>query len=359
MNTKNQKGFINIILIALIVAFMGATTYFIFIKKLHQKKSNSIISPYQDLSPTASPQATQPPITPPQQDDNHLIISEWGVEFEKPADMHDLNYAIRPSGDHAVGFSTQRLTDFKKSLTGKIDCTATIAALGTLVRTNNLSSFGDHYIPENVKIGDYYYSFGGPQEPCSVDDKVRELQDQQINALSASILKTLRATSANETTTWKTYQNNKYGFSVKYPPDWDVSALLLNCPSKEHPILEGHHQLGFVKGKYISTCLGPNIGGDFIIEVSADYPQKIAFGGKIISSKEAQVLIDGVQATMITGLRLGEGEINDGFAFTSVIIKKDDYYFLVSDSSGKMEGVANTEYKAIFEKFLSTFEFSK
>lgn len=170
---------------------------------------------------------------------------------------------------------------------------------------------------------------------------------------------TSRATPVNETADWKKYQNNKYWFSVKYPADWDVSALPLNCPSDEHPILDEYNQLGFVKGKETRTCLGPDIRGNFIIEISTNYPQKIAFGGKIISSQETVTTIGGMPATMITGILLAGGELNNGFAFTSIIVKKDDYYFLINDSSGKMEGVADTEYKAIFEKFLSTFEFSK
>ena len=33
-------------------------------------------------------------------------------------------------------------------------------------------------------------------------------------------------TATNETANWKTYQNEKYGFEIKYPNDWKISEII-------------------------------------------------------------------------------------------------------------------------------------
>ena len=90
-----------------------------------------------------------------------------------------------------VAFMTKQLTDLDISTGGKY-CTANFGPLGTLSRLKDLTSYGQAPIPDNVKVGDYYYVFTPQQAPCSANKEVQQLAAQQTNSLK-TILQSLEA----------------------------------------------------------------------------------------------------------------------------------------------------------------------
>jgi len=124
-------------------------------------------------------------------------------------------------------------------------------------------------------------------------------------------------------------------------------------------ILERHSIVGFVDGRETRDCLGPTIPGNFVIAVSELYPERINFGGKILQSKKSSMTVAGEVADVINGLYGPAGESNNGVGFKSIILKKNGFYYLISDTSGKTDGVEETKFTSLFNNFLSTFKFTK
>jgi hypothetical protein len=195
-------------------------------------------------------QSTTPtPATPtasPVQTSNLLVIKEWGVEFQKPTGMSDLEYVIDASpgsNGNTADFITQQLVDLDKSTGGKY-CVAGQAPIGVLSRVQNFNANQQdgHYIPTNVKMGDWYYFFTPPQASCSDNKQVQALETKEI--LGGAVLQTLQAvptvtpttsqtpqpvssldyTSTEDSSNWKMYKNTTYGFQFKYPPQWIVAT---------------------------------------------------------------------------------------------------------------------------------------
>ena len=89
--------------------------------------------------------AVQTPVSQTQTSNNNLVITEWSVQFQKPAGMNDLQYITLGNGLNGVSdnvaFVTKSLTDLDISTGGKY-CTANLGPLGTLSRLKDLTSYG-------------------------------------------------------------------------------------------------------------------------------------------------------------------------------------------------------------------------
>jgi hypothetical protein len=154
---------------------------------------------------------------------DYLVISEWGVQFRRPAGMDDLKYApYNTSEGDTKAFITDRLINFDKS-TGGQSCVASEAPIGVLTRVRDFSYFQQqgHFIPGNVKIGDYYYYFTGPQAACSENKQAQDLQNKQLTDLGSTVLLTLTS-SQPVPSDWQTYNNDTVGYSLRYPATWEV-----------------------------------------------------------------------------------------------------------------------------------------
>ncbi|MDO8492555.1 MAG: hypothetical protein Q7S34_02880 [bacterium] len=183
----NQKGFANIVLTIVIVVIAGAVGYFALVKK-----SEPIAQ-----QPTPTPTQTKTPTQTPTPNKSYLLIKEWGVEFEKPNGMSDLQYVINPKGysqnNTVAGFTTQKLIDLDKSSGGQ--CSDYL--IGSLSRftdkeLNYYKSPNGPGVPNYVKVGNYYYSFNTPQEACSYNKQYAELEAQQTSVLNTTVLKSLK-----------------------------------------------------------------------------------------------------------------------------------------------------------------------
>jgi hypothetical protein len=161
--------------------------------------STSQTTPTATPTPSTSqttPTATSTPTTTVSPVNNNLVIKEWGVEFQKPAGMSDLEYVIATNSgsDGAAYFTTQQLVDLDKSTGGKY-CVADQDPIGILERVQNFDAQqqSGHYIPVNVKVGDWYYFIETPQATCSDNKQVQALASKEI--LGGAVLQTLQAVS--------------------------------------------------------------------------------------------------------------------------------------------------------------------
>lgn len=130
-----------------------------------------------------------------------FIIEEWGIQFDIPSTIKDLQYVVESkSGGGYITFGTQHLTTLDAA-TGGHYCTADQGPLGTLSRiidtdmsahTANGEYFR-HRIANSTHIGHYYYLFSHPQATCGMNELVTTLQTAQAAALQDAILKGVKA----------------------------------------------------------------------------------------------------------------------------------------------------------------------
>jgi hypothetical protein len=133
----------------------------------------------------------------PEQVSPNLVIKEWGVQFEKPANMDDLQYEISKNDRDTVFFITQKLINLDKSTGGKY-CTVSQGPIGALSRVQNFDSYKQdgRYIPTSIQIGNYFYFFTGPQATCSDNKQVQTLESEQISSLTNAISNSLQKISS-------------------------------------------------------------------------------------------------------------------------------------------------------------------
>jgi hypothetical protein len=113
-----------------------------------------------------------------------LTIQEWGVQFQKPAGMDDLEYAI--TANDIIKFSTQQLQNLNQ------DCAPATGAIGALSRSKNGTLDGDFSTSTSAPIGGYYYYFTIPNGPCSLNSQALSLEGEQSKLLMSTVLSTLQ-----------------------------------------------------------------------------------------------------------------------------------------------------------------------
>ncbi len=123
---------------------------------------------------------------------NYLAIKEWGIEFEKPAGIDDLQYTIFGNTTNTIAFTTQSLVSgyiyWRQRLYRRSQ-----DPIGTLTRIGNFDTYAQsqRYVSTSLEIGNYYYFFTTAQATCSANQQVQALETQQMSALKSKISQTL------------------------------------------------------------------------------------------------------------------------------------------------------------------------
>jgi len=113
-------------------------------------------------------------------------IKELGLAIAVSDDIKDLEYTIKDlTGAKAVLFSTKSLTE-----KGGITCSVETGAIGAIGVVDNAEGQGK---PDNflAQFGNTYVIYSAPVAPCSEDQEIIDLQQQQQDSLG-SALKTIQ-----------------------------------------------------------------------------------------------------------------------------------------------------------------------
>jgi hypothetical protein len=137
------------------------------------------VTPTHSASPTPVPSVINSPSVSPVITDNTFKVRELGIEFQIPADLKDLTYAVTNSnGVISASFSTTSLTNLDKASGGSY-CNSTNAGLGIISKSSQLG----HDFSDSKQIGSYYYIWNHPQATCSQNTEVINLQTKQSTEL--------------------------------------------------------------------------------------------------------------------------------------------------------------------------------
>ncbi len=147
----------------------------------------------------------------------------------------------------------------------------------------------------------------------------------------------------NPTANWKTYNSQAYGFSFKYPSDWEPTEYK-NPSSSSNPIF----QVSFPTWLVSVEIYHSNLSLERYIS-SQCLPS-----GQCLSSKNAtDITVDSINAKEYSSFP--EGVPNE-----VVAIKKDNYIYQINHATTDTSNhYTDEQLKTLFDKILSTFQFTK
>lgn len=188
----------------------------------------------------------------------------------------------------------------------------------------------------------YYFQYTKIPE---LNTKINDLQNQ-VNQLQEQAKQ-----PADETADWKTYENTKYGYSVKYPSDWYLyNKGFYDAATKTY------------KDVALSVFISDSKIDD--IPYGSDYPlSAFTITGGQDKFNFTEVKQQDASMTYTTQ------EISGESALKAVSKKASDfdqtfgtYYYINHDSKGYIVSWPNTDasgsHEANYDKILETFEFS-
>ncbi len=143
--------------------------------------------------------------------------------------------------------------------------------------------------------------------------------------------------STAETATWNTYNNTTYGYSINYPPGWEIIRDDKKWETEFSPIGENYYIEGEPEIGVIRVVAAPDVKFD-----KSNYPNA------------HEITLDGRTAYKTTS-GYG-GEVSISFEINDIPLS------LVNDVSPAVTGSANAnkadEYNRIFDSMVSTFKFA-
>lgn len=154
------------------------------------------------------------------------------------------------------------------------------------------------------------------------------------------------APTVDPTANWKTFTNDKFGYSFKYPSDWEVIRAMNTWTQ-----VQLSRKISETEARQKNL---PNSGGFFVVDVSINYNKFTRPDTTPSSSWITEVTnltVSGVQAnkyrtTFTQSIRPG---VNPGDGETTVMMSHNgiDFALLLRDN----------RYQDIFDQILSTFKF--
>ena len=144
----------------------------------------------------------------------------------------------------------------------------------------------------------------------------------------------------NDTSTWKTYRNEKNGFEFEYPTDWQIVMM----PSTDYPHPESGKNVLYVKAVSSSQTLQ-----QYLEAQNMPIPK---LGSPPPANWSKNILVAGLSAIERENI-----SINAGFLFWSTYFKNNGVIFAVS-ISGRDKKYTQADI-ILYEQIVSTFKFTK
>ena len=149
--------------------------------------------------------------------------------------------------------------------------------------------------------------------------------------------------TSSETANWKTYRNEKYGFEVGYPGDWD----------KE---IKNDHLISF----WQKINLTGDLSQENFIQISiSQIPLQYKKSFQDDTEKNNNFSIDHFKAIRKVRINTPDGHTEN------ITLFKDDYFFIIDLRSNLSGNTGSIDHKnenldtTVLEKILATFKFTK
>lgn len=282
----NQKGFANIIIIAVVLLIgLSLAGYFTFVRKAER------------------PQEQLPSQQPQDETAGWKVYTHENISFRYPWDwIVNPEYYSTPGGEPSV----IGLVMTPPSAPNAYDAIFADGRQYTCESDSNATRC-------LYKEGHYFHTPSKNPEVLRIFD------------LLTKTVVVKRVSVQDETANWKTYQSDKYGFEVKYPPEWTLS------PSNPAGGIFQFRDLSL--GKVISIVVKDQTEQDFLNTRIEDVHTKIG-----------EILVGGIKANKYSYLTVREFSSLG----TDVIVERNSRIFIFTWSDANL-----------FNKFTSTFRFTR
>lgn len=185
-HSPNERGIIPVIVALVVVALVVIAGLAIYNLSKHQQNV-PIAKSSSTPSATPSSRASTSP-TPSPASMIEFKVTELGFEMTLPAGLTGLNYVAQTniSGSFSDGTPyTLATSRFSTTSLQQSDsqCTAANNAIGTIVRYSEDPMGRVAGVTDVKKLGNYYFGFETPQQPCSSTPGVGQVETSQINLL--------------------------------------------------------------------------------------------------------------------------------------------------------------------------------
>ncbi|MBI2268027.1 MAG: hypothetical protein HYU80_01105 [Candidatus Blackburnbacteria bacterium] len=180
-----------------------------------------------------------------------------------------------------------------------------------------------------VGAGAYYYGKGSLKLPVVAPQ------------VSPSSEISTPSSTTDETVNWKVYMDQRYGFSFKYPSDWDTTNLGTSLVVAPQSVVDGIKKIagGFGGGKGLVSSLYVNKQR---VPTKSDGFQKVSSTQIVVGGKNAT--LHTITVTQASPL----GESGERVIQVEIPFEKGFVEYELLD----------TRYRSIYDQILSTFKFA-